>query len=297
MYALARNAWKYLDRDKRIDRKQHIEYDYLAPDSIADILTALPILEEAVGRAYVNSQSLKGYKTAEDFRKTGAEQLALGNPELNTLEFTITGAERTSRKTVILKLPKAYRIYKNLVRHHAALNLMEWMEEQKIDTIEQFQSSLPARLQVEEWQNIGGQMIPKKEIQKLVKAITTGKIKNWDSVHHFYEEKGKEYAKEKAIHSFAALKVSEGIDLRKASKNTLIELLQEAVATKKWMADGIHGSRAKDYQNEFRKMVYENDAEMNKVLGALKSNSFINQEFKELKNFTSRVESVLLKLK
>ncbi len=30
MYALERNAQKYIDRDKRIDKAQHIEYDYLA---------------------------------------------------------------------------------------------------------------------------------------------------------------------------------------------------------------------------------------------------------------------------
>ena len=28
MYALARNAWKYIRRDKRIDKTQLIEYDY-----------------------------------------------------------------------------------------------------------------------------------------------------------------------------------------------------------------------------------------------------------------------------
>src|SRR5256885_15087051 len=34
MYALERNAWKYVDRDKRHDKFQLLESDYLAPDSI-----------------------------------------------------------------------------------------------------------------------------------------------------------------------------------------------------------------------------------------------------------------------
>ncbi len=41
MYALARNAWKYVDRDKRTEKIQFIEYDYLAPDTINEIFDAL----------------------------------------------------------------------------------------------------------------------------------------------------------------------------------------------------------------------------------------------------------------
>ena len=34
MYALARNSWKYTDRDKRIDKTQLLEFDFLAPDTV-----------------------------------------------------------------------------------------------------------------------------------------------------------------------------------------------------------------------------------------------------------------------
>jgi hypothetical protein len=59
MYALARNSWKYVDRDKRIERIQHIEYNYLAPDTINEIFTALQILEEAVGRNFYKKTILQ----------------------------------------------------------------------------------------------------------------------------------------------------------------------------------------------------------------------------------------------
>ena len=52
MYALARNSWKYVDRDKRIDKTQYIEYDFLAPDTINEILKALTLLKKFTGRAY-----------------------------------------------------------------------------------------------------------------------------------------------------------------------------------------------------------------------------------------------------
>ncbi len=53
MYALARNSWKYLDRDKRVDRTQLIEFDFLAPDSVGEMLEALRLFALFTGRAWV----------------------------------------------------------------------------------------------------------------------------------------------------------------------------------------------------------------------------------------------------
>src|SRR5687767_8691457 len=52
MYALARNAWKYKDRDLRNNKMQLIEYDYLAPDTINEILHALEIFKALTGVAW-----------------------------------------------------------------------------------------------------------------------------------------------------------------------------------------------------------------------------------------------------
>src|SRR5205085_768420 len=46
MYALERNAQKYVDRDKRPTKTQFIEYDYLAPDTINEIFSALAVLQQ-----------------------------------------------------------------------------------------------------------------------------------------------------------------------------------------------------------------------------------------------------------
>ncbi|HMC98855.1 MAG TPA: DUF4954 family protein, partial [Ferruginibacter sp.] len=45
MYALTRNARKYVDRDRRTEKIQHIEYDFLAPDTVNEMFDALKILE------------------------------------------------------------------------------------------------------------------------------------------------------------------------------------------------------------------------------------------------------------
>ena len=45
MYALERNAWKYEDRDRRTEKLQKLEFEYLAPDTINEIFDALKILQ------------------------------------------------------------------------------------------------------------------------------------------------------------------------------------------------------------------------------------------------------------
>nr|MDQ6901580.1 DUF4954 family protein [Bacteroidota bacterium] len=46
MYALARNTWKIEDRDKRTEKIQTIENNYLAPDTINEIFDALELLSK-----------------------------------------------------------------------------------------------------------------------------------------------------------------------------------------------------------------------------------------------------------
>ena len=58
------------------------------------------------------------------------------------------------------------------------------------------------------------------------------------------------------------------------------------------MTENIYDSRAKDYQNEFRKMIYDNDAEMENVIGKLEDNVFIHQQKEELQQFKLQLETI-----
>jgi hypothetical protein len=62
-------------------------------------------------------------------------------------------------------------------------------------------------------------------------------------------------------------------------------MLNSVIATREWMTKGINDSRAKDYSNPYRKMVYDSIGEMNTVVGKLEDNSFINQQAEELQAF------------
>jgi hypothetical protein len=56
MYALERNAWKYTDRDKRQEKIQHLEYDYLAPDSVNEILESIKLFQKFTGKAWYKKE-------------------------------------------------------------------------------------------------------------------------------------------------------------------------------------------------------------------------------------------------
>lgn len=71
------------------------------------------------------------------------------------------------------------------------------------------------------------------------------------------------------------------------------KLLAQALSSKEWMVKNIYDSRAKDYHNEFRKMVYDNEKEMETVVGKLDDNVFVNQQKEEFVKFKSSIEKVI----
>ena len=62
------------------------------------------------------------------------------------------------------------------------------------------------------------------------------------------------------------------------------------------MVEQIYQSREKDYTNPFRQMVYGNTREMEKVVGSLAENPFIQQEKEELSRYKRSVNVIIKKL-
>ena len=265
MYALERNAWKYVDRDRRTTKLQYIEYDYLAPDTINEIFDSLQLL-----------QSLQ--------------------PNDSGTAYT-TGWENTSRQVEILKVPQSISLFKELVQYYAAVEIIKLIRRSKFSSFEELKKSLSAKLQRSQWLNIGGQLIQEEDVKKFITNIKSGKINSWQEVHNFYVVQGKIYDTNKLNHAYTSLLEILNITPRQFTPALLKELLQQFVTTRSWMCKGIYDSRAKDYSNPFRKMVYETNEEMNKVLGRLEDNSFIQQQMGALDELKKEVKSVVRKLK
>jgi hypothetical protein len=297
MYALARNSWKYVDRDKRTNKTQLIEYNFLAPDTIQEILQSLTLLKLFTGKAWLQREGNHKNLSEEEIIAIGARLLDKKDPAVEQLEILATGFENSKRKVKLVNVLPAYHIFRELIVYYAVQQLQEHIRSNKIKSFDELIESLPNRVTLQDWLNVGGQLIMRSELDKLIRQIHTGKVKSWEEVHQFYVTQGEQYAQGKLMHAMAALREACGISLKKASPAVLRALLEQSILTREWMVESIYQSRAKDYKNPFRKMVYENNEAMEKVLGKLSENTFIKQEQKALDEFKASMQQLMRKFK
>jgi hypothetical protein len=297
MYALARNSWKYVDRDKRTDKTQMLEFDYLAPDTVGEMVQALAILERCTGEALARQSGKTQKYTEEQLREMGAALLQHSPGEADALEILAEGMENTDRKVRLVKVAPAWSIFRELIAHHAAGQVLHCIREQQIDSYAALLKVLPASLSLQPWINAGGQLIREAELNKLIAQIHNNKIKTWHQVHQWYIRQGEQYPADKLTHALAALKTVTGFSLRRNGPQALGHLLRQSVALKEQLTKEIFESRSKDYTNPFRKMVYNSTEEMNAVIGRLPDNSFIRQEKEATKKYRMEVEELIAKWK
>ncbi|MEJ7673802.1 MAG: DUF4954 family protein [Chitinophagaceae bacterium] len=105
MYALSRNTWKYADRDRRTEKIQKIEYDYLAPDTINEIFEAIRILSKL-------------------------------SPDKDGCYF-IDGFENSNRKAQITKLPESLKLFNDLIIYYGATQLLEHIKKNNITSFKE----------------------------------------------------------------------------------------------------------------------------------------------------------------
>ncbi|MFN8305820.1 MAG: DUF4954 family protein [Ferruginibacter sp.] len=265
MYALARNAWKYVDRDKRTEKIQRIEYDFLAPDTINELFESLVVL-----------QKLKP-------NEKGAAE--------------ITGWENTNRRTEVQKIPQAIKLFKELIQYYGVRELMNHFAQNNYADFAAFKRSLSAKIQRSDWLNIGGQLIQRSAVDQLKRDLKADKVKTWNEVHLFYRRQGTAYDKDRLDHAYTSLLEILQITPKQFTPALFSQLLQQLVDTKEWMCKAIFDSRAKDYNNPFRKMVYDNSKEMESVIGRLEDNGFIQQQLAELDTLKKLVKQLLKRLK
>ena len=297
MYALARNSWKYISRDKRAVKVQEIEYDYLAPDTVNEIFDSLLLLQELAGKAYSEAhQPGKIINTAECI-KLGKKIFDTEIEAVDALEITTDKFENSKRNTVFTKVGNSYKVFQSMVQFYGTLQMIELINHFKIKSLAELIKNIPAKLSRNEWTNVGGQLIPTKDVEAMKLSIKKGKIDSWDSIHDFYVFEGIEYHRKKMLHGLASLQEICGIKLQSITSAQLKELLLEAISGKKWLVDNIKKSREKDYSNPFRNMVYANDAERDAVLGKLEDNTFIQEQEAELETFTASIHALIKKMK
>lgn len=273
MYALARNAWKFKNRDKRKVKDQHIEYNYLAPDTVSEILSAIEILENAVTSASGKNTEVNEY----DFEK------------IEDLDNIYLEKVIPKHEVLIIKPLQAIWLFKNMISYNAANEILEFLSQNDWPKLEIILQNLTPP---QPWFNFGGQLIDETNTLKLIADIKTNKINSWDAIHQRYEDLWKNYEDDK-------LKSALTCWLKKENKTSLgkediITLLTHAVKVNDAMRMWAWESRSKDYTNPFRKMNYRNEEEMNAIIGDMKDNIFIKIMEQESEDFKNRVNSTII---
>ena len=297
-YALARNAWKYVDRDKRKYKTPIYEYGYLAPDSINELMTSRAIIAKAVATAQLLKEKKAPIIDEQKLLALGATLLKTkSKKEIDALEVVVTGFENSKRKAKLIKTYDAYYMFEKIIFIYGMEAALKTAENKKGTAILNALQQVKISSTNLTWTNIGGQLIPQKNVDGLLAKIKNNTIVSWDQVHAFYESESEKYNNRKDNHALYCLESIAGKPLNKLSAVQFINWLDTYLEIKTDITSRIQNTRAKDYANPFRKMVYENEAEMNAVVGALEDNGFINDQNKALAQLKTELTEIKKQLK
>ncbi|HPX46935.1 MAG TPA: DUF4954 family protein [Treponemataceae bacterium] len=296
MYALERNSWKYRTRDKRKTIVQRIETDFLAPDTVAEIVHALALLERWTGKAWYRAQDTGSDQPAaaaqlpsDDQLEAKGRELIVGSPEtVNALFVEGEEMERGKRPVRILKVVKAWNAYRQMLAYYGVKSIASYLSEHGIHYA-YFNAQVPAKVSLS-WVNMGGQLVPEDKVDGLRASIRTGLINSWTEVHEQYDAWWTMYQKDKAENAYEILRFLTGQSVISAELwNSLIE---DARKTRAYIEEQVYITKAKDYTNSFRGITYRNDAERDAVLGKVEDNSFIKIANKDTAAFNAMLDAV-----
>lgn len=292
MFAIARNNYKFKNRDKRVVRVQHIETDPLAPDTMQQILPALSRIIE-LSKKYLQDSGYESVLAA----KSEAQKLQAAKDFLHqnpNADFVLHD-ELCQKKygAVILKPVKAYKEYRKIVKYFAARSLMEFCSSHKIKRLSASAVQKITAIDLyTKWTNAGGQIIPSKKVDELCAKIKAKKINSWQAVHAFYDACQESYGDWKARYSIYLLEQLYSRKIQDFTKEIFKDIIADVTVVSNDMLSDSYYSRKKDYDDPFRQMTYGDEEEMTAVLGSLNDNSFLRDLKAQTALFNERLNSL-----
>lgn len=278
MYALRRNSWKYKARDKRQENFPNLEFNFLAPDTVIEMVQGMRFLEKAALYSY------KKITRDMDDDITG-EDLLVNYEDFGSFSVFTNKIENKNPNVKIHKPEIAYNEYKKMINLFIVENIME-----HIGSGGNFNDRDDSNYMA--WKNCGGQLIPEFRVESLIHGITNGAINSWDEIHNCYKDFTGSYLRDKFN---LALSLVRGIYFIKEIDEALwSNLVNEAIETRIEIRDRVYDSRIKDYHSKFRSMVYDTKDEMKAVLGAPEDDPFFAIEEEKTKEFVKRAKEFKL---
>jgi hypothetical protein len=280
LYALERNSQKYKNRDKRKNKIQRIEYDYLAPDTAEEIILALSLLNGWLGES--------GYSSADMAGIDGGSVRYIFSRHF----------ENSKREQVIIKPLESIAAYRQMLGYYAVKTIAAFFDSQKeLDyngLCELFGPPEPNE-RIKDWVNAGGQIVPAFRVDELRKDIRENRCKNWEQIHRVYERWEEAYQFDKCQHAWAVLAILRSVNTPPDAATFKKEVLS-IMNTRTWIDKQVYESRAKDHKSPFKKATFRNNAEMEQVLGKPGDNAFVKNARKESVVFNEMLDRVIARL-
>lgn len=289
MFAIARNNGKFKKRDKRKIKKQYIELDPLAPDTIQEMLIAMDRLVSLTGRwLRANDEWFKHRK--ENLYDLAKEYL-LQNPQSNIELEDPKCMKRYG--AIIVKPAQGYREYRKIMEYFSIKTLVEYCNIHNIEKLDiNVMKAIETYNLYTSWVNVGGQVIPEAKLQELFTLIKKGSVKSWDEVHDYYNKCQEKYLEYKSSYAVYILEQLYSCGIDQFTPNMFASILEDVTDVSNYMYENSVETRKKDYTDYFRTITYKNEKEMNAVIGTLESNEFLN----ELKEETDIFNKELIKI-
>ena len=306
MYALARNSWKYRTRDKRRTKVQNIEFDTFAPDTMQEVIHARQLLEQWVGKAFLQLTKDNGELTM-DIEAMSNENSPEDNCQLSIVNYQLEGRlllqgdrkvvdnltvlgegmENSRREVHILKAYDAYHAYGDMLIHYAMSNVLDYFEG-RTPQWEELNELMHGEPTTHAWINLGGQLTKECDIDALRQDICNGTLDTWEAIHHRYDELWSRYATDKLCHALYALSTVMGTD--EFTSDLWLQALAHEERIQRRIGEQVYLSRKKDHDNPFRTATCRNAEEAQAVFGTPEDNSFIIQAREEMLSNIRRIE-------
>jgi len=274
MYALARNSWKFKDRDKRQIKTQHIEFEPLAPDTIEEIFLSLQLIEKWTARAMRLRQGNPVSQVSDN--DLAEEVLSLLAEKGIPADLVVLGEnmENTHRKAVILKPQQAWHAYKDMLHYYAVNNLLAYLQSHPETSFQLMCENLQG-MRERDWVNLGGQVMVRQDLDNLRADIGSGRLTSWNEIHGRYDQLWEKYQTDKQKHAYATLCYLYGTEI--LTHADWKDALDKMLIIQQYISDQVYISRKKDFDNPFRHTTFRNKAEMKASIGSIEDNSFILQ--------------------
>ncbi len=242
MYALKRNSVKYQQRDKRLSKRQHIEFEMFAPDTAEEIIAARKLIKIWTEQAYNPALS------------------KVLPPEVRQIEIVAQGMENSKRKVILLKAGKAYKAYGEMLIYYAMSVLTR--DHQRTSESEKPHYDGKSYEREQRWHNIGGQLVAENDLKKLFADLP--QFSSWDDIHKRMDDLWNAYGEQKRRHAYQTLLDLLLCDSISDSQwRQLNERFEEICKTIEQQAKA---SREKDFENEFKGMTFDSEQERKAVI-------------------------------